>query len=106
METRRTMQIFDKHHWGDLTLNEDLQLRGLISGTVTVPDGIHLEVDGMIAGDLIVQQGGRATIRGMVNGIVQNDGGEVDIFGMVDSVRDLGEGKTRIDGGAVIRDQE
>ena len=97
------MQHFREHHHGDLTLNDDLEISGLVSGTVTVPSGRHLLLNGMIAGDLIVEQDTRVTIHGMVIGMVFNHGGDVEIFGMVDGVTDSSDRKTFIDARAVIR---
>ena len=97
------MQQFSEHHHGDLTLSNDLEISGLISGTVTVPSGRHLLLHGMIAGDLIVEQDAHVTIHGTVNGVVLNHGGDVEIFGTVDEVRDVSERKTFVDARAVIR---
>ncbi len=97
------MQHFREYHHGDLTLSDDLEISSLVSGTVTVPSGRRLLLRGVIAGDLIVEQEAHATIHGTVNGVVLNHGGDVEIFGTVDWVRDFGERKTFVDARAVIR---
>lgn len=62
---------------------------GMAVGTVTVPEGIALELNGTPTRDLLVDSGGRARIRGTVVGVVVNRGGDVVIYGTVGAVRDL-----------------
>jgi hypothetical protein len=54
----------------------------MITSSATVVAGGYLLLTGMVCGDLIVQPGGRATVNGMVEGSVRNDG-KVDVCGMV-----------------------
>ena len=97
------MDNFRGHHESDLQLTKDIEISGMVSGTVTVPPGVYLLLSGMITGDLIVQNAARAVVRGMVIGVVLNQGADVEIFGTVGSVRDLGAKKTTIAAHAVIR---
>jgi cytoskeletal protein CcmA (bactofilin family) len=96
------MQTFEGKHEGDLALAQDLELGGMIAGSVIVPPGISLVLRGMITGDLIVQDGGQATIHGMVVGTLHNEGGAVRVFGMVRAVVDSGASTTVIADEAVI----
>lgn len=86
---------------GDHRLGEDLDLRGTVVGTVTVPDGITFELDGMVTGDLIVETGGRTVVHGTVSGSVVNRGGNIVIYGMVGAIHELA-GTTVIDSNAAI----
>lgn len=73
---------------GPFFIDRDLAVHGMITELATVRSGCTLVLHGMVTGDLVVEAGARATIHGMVNGTVMNDGGHVEIFGMVDSVCD------------------
>ncbi|MCH9052169.1 MAG: hypothetical protein IIA72_13995 [Proteobacteria bacterium] len=97
------MQHFRDHHQGDLTLTDDLEISGLVSGTVTVTPGRYLLLHGMITDDLVVQKTARATIHGTVGGAVLNHDGDVEIFGMVGSIQDFGVRKASVDAHAVIK---
>ena len=98
------MQHFRDHHQGDLTLTDDLEITGLVSGTVTVPPGGYLLLHGMITGDLVVQKTARAIIHGIVSGAVLNHDGDVEIYGMVGGIRDSGVRKAFVDAHAMIKE--
>jgi cytoskeletal protein CcmA (bactofilin family) len=67
---------------GDLLLAEDLELRGMVTGTITVSAGKSLALYGMCGGDLVIEAGARASIDGTVAGNVTNNG-IVEVRGMV-----------------------
>jgi len=80
---------------GPLTLECDLVMRGRVKGTVTVPSGSRLDLEGLIMGDLVVEEGGAAIIHGAVAGTLVNHGGDVEVRGTVNCVHDHGERLTR-----------
>lgn len=96
------MKTFHKTHEGNLRLAEDIELFGLVTGSVTVPSGICLLLYGGISGDLIVEQTAEATVHGTVGGSLINNGGEVQVFGTVGRILD-GTGRTRVEPNAVIK---
>ena len=98
------MQHLREHRQGDLTLTDDLEISGLVGGTVTVPPGRILLLRGMITGDLVVQKTARATIHGTVGGAVLNHDGDVEIYGMVGGIRDSGVRKAFVDAHAMIKE--
>ena len=85
----------------DLRVHDDLDVKGQLQGQITVQAGGHLVLSGMARGDVCVCTGGRAevtgvmhgnvrvqagahvSISGMVHGQVRNEGGEVDVTGLV-----------------------
>ena len=89
------MAVFRRHK-GNLHVEQDLNLVGVATGTVTVfacrfvlegtvmkdlivhADGTAV-VRGAVLGDLVVKSGGSAIIHGDVMGVVLNEGGEVEI---------------------------
>ena len=56
---------------------------------------------GMITGDLVIEAGATATIHGTVNGVVRNQGGHVEIWGVVDDII----GPATVKDGAIIKNQ-
>jgi cytoskeletal protein CcmA (bactofilin family) len=86
---------------GDLTLGEDLVVKGMVTGNVSVPSGRRLELRGMVCGDLKLDRGASVVVRGMVLGSVTN-GGELDIWGTISgTVEDVG-GRSTLHPGAVV----
>ncbi|MGY6646867.1 MAG: hypothetical protein ACXIVD_16785 [Salinarimonas sp.] len=80
---------------GPLTLECDLVMRGRVKGTVTVPSGSRLDLEGVIMGDLVVEEGGAAIVHGAVAGTLVNHGGDVEVRGTVNCVHDYGDRLTR-----------
>jgi hypothetical protein len=87
-------------------VDEDTSFHGMICGNTIVKDSVTFDVHGMITADLTVEMGGIANIHGMVNGTVYNNGGQVTIWGMVDSLVDARGSMTTVEPGAVIRDRQ
>ena len=67
---------------GDLRVEDDFTLQGMVTGDVTVGRGGHLELQGMVAGGLKVEDGATAVVRGMVAKDVLN-AGHLTVYGMV-----------------------
>lgn len=67
----------------DIDIQSEYKLEGMITGNTTVLDGGVLYLNGMISSNVIVQKGGTVFLYGMVNGDVTNDGGYIEIFGMI-----------------------
>ncbi len=95
---------------GDHILTEDGSFSSMVGGTLTVAEGVTVEVTGMVgdnmvaeswsvvslkgmvAGDLIIHTGAQVEITGMVAGAVLNNGGRFTGTGMVPGTRLEGEG--------------
>lgn len=69
---------------------------GIIDGA-RVKSGGSLRLSGICNGDIEVSKGGTLTVTGIVNGIVKNNGGIVEIEGLVSHVS-ANSGKTTIGG--------
>lgn len=74
---------------GPFAIGEDLAVYGLIIQGATLRSGVRLILHGTIVGDLIIEPGARAIIHGTVAGRIRNEGGRVEVFGMVDAVENL-----------------
>ncbi|WP_336491678.1 hypothetical protein [Methylobacterium nigriterrae] len=95
------MESIRGHHVGRQVLAGDVAFHGLLDGDLVVPEGIHLILRGTVNGNVIVEEGGSADIRGMVNGAVVNNGGDVSIYGAVESV--TGTHASHLDPHAVVQ---
>lgn len=84
------------HFIGDINLAQNLQIHGMVCGTVTIAAGKQLHLHGKIEGDLIVEEGARVLIHGAVGGTIINHGAEVRIIGMAGSIQDFGNPKTYV----------
>ena len=71
------------------TLRQDAEVRDVLISNLVVPTGVCFNLSGVMIGDLIVDPGGAASIHGTVNGAIINLGGNVDLFGAADAIRDL-----------------
>ena len=68
---------------GDLRVDHDGDVEGIVSGSVTIAAGCRAEVSGIVSGDLIVEEGAVVEMSGILSGRVVNRGGEVRVTGMV-----------------------
>ena len=70
-------------HAGDLVMDRDGRVSGMIAGDVIVKSGCDVRISGMIAGDVIVEPDASVRISGMVSGRIVDHGGRVCVSGMV-----------------------
>jgi cytoskeletal protein CcmA (bactofilin family) len=68
---------------GDLLVTEMLNIRGMVTGSVTVTSNGTLNLYGMICGNLILEPNSNTVVHGMVNGNVLNQGGFLSVLGRV-----------------------
>jgi hypothetical protein len=72
---------------------------GAIVAGATVYFGGSLYLSGISGGDIIVKKGGRLLVSGIVNGTVRNDGGIVEIEGIIEHL--VSNGGSAVVGGQV-----
>jgi hypothetical protein len=77
------MEVVHGHLLGPVTITRDTILHGTVTGDVTVPGGVHLDLLGTVLGNLLVEDSGTACVRGVVAEAVINRGGVVEIYGSV-----------------------
>ncbi|OTP77282.1 hypothetical protein [Caballeronia sordidicola] len=91
---------------GPFTVERDLMIRGTVVGRATVRSGNNLVLNGTVTSDLVIEPAARVKIFGTVNGTVINQGGLVEIHGIVGAVADTASSsRTIIAQGAVIGGQ-
>ncbi|MGH8708954.1 MAG: hypothetical protein ACREVD_12960, partial [Burkholderiales bacterium] len=74
---------------GHLTVRSYTSESGIIKGATVVRRG-ELELSGISKGDITVHKGARFVLTGMVNGTVNNLGGNVEIEGVLDHLHTTG----------------
>ena len=87
---------------GNQTVKDELKLHGMIVGNAEVLAGGTLYLHGMIMGDLVVEVGGNVILHGMVLGNVTNNGGTMEIYGMICKRLIRMSGSTQVDENAKI----
>lgn len=87
---------------GDVVLEEDTILRGMIAGSVTVPKDTVLHLHGTVTGSVFLQEGSAVFLHGTVAHDVVNDGGHLEIDGIVQGQVVRARGETLIHPVAMI----
>jgi hypothetical protein len=88
-----------------LIVEDELTLDGMAVEGVTVQSGALLILNGTVVGDLVVQRDARADVNGTVHGDLVNEGGTVNLKGVVRGRVNTVSGKTNIDPKAVVADK-
>lgn len=96
------MKMIEHKIEGDTRIEEDTELRGMITGNVMVAPGVTLELRGMVLGSLGLERSSRVYLRGMVTGNVENRGGHLEVWGMVDGRISRQDGITIVHPKAVV----
>lgn len=87
---------------GDLVVENDLILNGMVTGDIHVKNNSKLMLNGMCLGNLQVDVGSEVDIRGTVQGDIKNLGGILKINGIVQgNVSDAGT--TVVSEGAIVK---
>lgn len=87
----------------DVYLNYDLTLHGMITGDVIVGKGSNFVLHGTCCKNLVLEQGSSVRLNGMVCGNVNNNGGFLEVYGLVNgSIQTSEHGKTFIDPKATV----
>lgn len=87
---------------GDLQVESDYLLRGVVTGSITVGAGGYLELHGMVCRDLNIEPGGIVALHGTIAGDVYNRGGDLEVYGVVVGALHNEGGATVVDPEAVI----
>ena len=90
---------------GNFNLEYDLELHGMVTGTITVLPGITLYLHGVCEKNLIVEDDATVYVHGTVGGNLENHGGLVKVFGtVIGHIIDF-SGSTIIDKNAIINNK-
>ena len=87
---------------GNLDVENELEMHGMITGDAIVRAGGILHLHGMVCGNLIVEEGGVAYLHGSVTDNALNRGGILKIYGMVNGYLDQSLGTTLLDPKAMV----
>lgn len=86
---------------GDLGVQEDVAIYGMVTGSILVTGGI-LHLHGMCLKNVIVRSGGTAKLHGMVSGDAINEGGSLEVLGTVNGAVRTVNGTTVVSPSAVV----
>ena len=90
---------------GDQVLSKDTSLSGIITGDVIVLSGVNFNIKGMMNGNLEMQSNSIVINSGTVSGDITNNGGNLQIYGIVNGDVIRKGGSTYIDPKAIISGQ-
>ena len=82
---------------GNLYLDYELALHGMVTGDVIVDKGGNLYLHGMCCSNLIIKEGGSVFLHGTVTGDVVNQGGYLEVYGIVGGYLQTQNGETIVD---------
>jgi hypothetical protein len=91
---------------GSVVFDRDTAFHGMVVGNLTVESGIRADIHGVVTGTLVIRPGAIVDMHGKVDGGVLNEGGQVRVFGIVESIADMGDTKTWLDSSAIVRSEE
>jgi len=81
---------------GDLLIEKNTNLAGMVVGTAKVLPKVSFNIKGMLIDNLIVKNEAVDFVHGMVTGNIENEGGYVEVFGIVEGQVYPRAGKTII----------
>ena len=88
---------------GNVTIDEDTILKGIITGNVTVTRDAEFALRGIVNGNITIFESSAVYLRGVVNGDVINNGGSLEVYGIINGRLFRERGETFIDDDAIIQ---
>ena len=88
---------------GDIKLDYELILHGMVTGNITVVDGGILLLHGMCSQNLFIEKGEMVYLHGTTVGNVHNHGGDLEVYGTINGYLITESGNMLIDPDAVIK---
>jgi len=87
---------------GDATIRDAVTLQGMVVGDVVVVAGGYLDLYGTCCRNLKIEKDGVVNLYGTVSGDVTNDGGRLDVHGVINGQLVEIAGHTRVQSGASV----
>jgi len=87
----------------NLRLDYALSHHGMITGNIIIEADGELYLHGMCCKDLMIKKGGKAFVYGTVIGNVLNDGGYLEVYGVINGYLRSVDGETEIDEKAIVK---
>jgi len=87
---------------GNLQVQKEFNLHGLVTGNIIVLSGGILHLHGLCGGNVYVEKDGVAYIHGTISKHLENRGGYVEVWGSIAGNVFTLDGETKIDDDAVI----
>ncbi|MDR2165560.1 MAG: hypothetical protein LBO79_08075 [Zoogloeaceae bacterium] len=87
---------------GDIEVRESCNLSGTVTGNIVVTSEGVLQFHGLCVKDVIVRSGGTARLYGLVSGDAINEGGLLEIHGIVQGAVRTVNGTTVVSPDAIV----
>ncbi|WP_019554748.1 hypothetical protein [Propionispira raffinosivorans] len=87
---------------GDIKVNEDTKISGMLNGNAFVSSNKRLDVNGILNGDVYISPSAQVYIYGIVDGVIENRGGHLEVFGVVKKFILDKKGETEIHTNAIV----
>jgi cytoskeletal protein CcmA (bactofilin family) len=87
---------------GDLTIDDNLTITGIVFGNIIVQPNALMNVNGIVNGTIEVQTNAKVKIYGVINGNVKNEGGFLSVLGTVNGMVFENAGITKIHPKAIV----
>ena len=97
------MHIIEGPLSGPVIVRRNSRLTGALTGDITVPRGVRLELEGVVTGNLLACLGAKVVIRGRLLGRLYNEHASVTVHGEVGSVHDEDGCRTYLAPTALVR---
>lgn len=96
------MEILNTHI-GDVLTTEDITIRGILDGQLSVNAHHNAHIFGIVTKNVIAYKDSAVRINGIVKGDVINKGGIIEIYGIVNGRLTTIDGDTRVSPNAIVR---
>ena len=97
------MHIIEEPIAGPIIFRRNSRVCGVVTGDITVPRGVKLELEGLATGNLLACRGSKVVIRGQLLGRLFNEHASVTVHGEVGSVHDEDGCRTYLAPTALVR---
>ncbi|MBS3921613.1 MAG: hypothetical protein KGZ37_00515 [Nitrosarchaeum sp.] len=87
----------------DMCIDYDLKVTGIIIGNTIIENNGVLILSGIGNGTLTINHTGKCEMYGIFNGIIENNGRTLNIYGIVNGSIIKNSGQTKIDPNAIIK---
>jgi hypothetical protein len=86
----------------DIIADEDVVISGILEGDVYVNKNVNVQINGIVNGNLKITSVSSIKISGTLNGDIINDGGIIEVFGVMNGKIDSENGQCFIHPDAMI----
>ena len=86
----------------NVVVKDSLNMHGIITGNVKVPRSSYFELHGIVNGNVTAERNSKVVVHGIIEGTLKNNGGQVEIYGIVKNLNNRSGGKVMIDPESIV----